>query len=224
MRRSLACLLALLMLLSLAACGRGESAGQPQTGNGAQAAPRPGAADAPESETAPAPVYDGSYRRVKITADNWRDYFELREIPLYTVTQGDVIAQVCQCYCVVLREEYLPYLNPTGNYSVKFTLRFDLYIDTMDIDTNERVYRHTDDLFYAVQTDKNATFDRYALPGSAYGADASEYSGFSNAFFTGYCTLHTGDQLGNNRVWSGFYIDLSQVELLSVSGDLELGG
>ena len=75
-----------------------------------------------------------------------------------------------------------------------------------------------------MQTDKNATFDRYALPGSAYGADASEYSGFSNAFFTGYCTLHTGDQLGNNRVWSGFYIDLSQVELLSVSGDLELGG
>ena len=75
-----------------------------------------------------------------------------------------------------------------------------------------------------MQTDKNATFDRYALPGSAYGADASEYSGFSNAFFTGYCTLHTGDELGDNRVWSGFYIDLAKARVESVSGWISLGG
>ena len=94
----------------------------------------------------------------------------------------------------------------------------------MDINTNEGVYRHTDDLFYAVEATKSAVFDRGALPGSAYGGDASAYDGFSNAFFTGYCALHSGDELGENRVWSGFYIDLSRVTLESVSGELELGG
>ena len=220
MKRILALLLALLCLLSLCACGKkSESA----------AAPLPGGAPTGEtagettqgSAVAPtaAPVYSGDYHRVAITPDNWRDYFELKEIPLYTVTQGDVIAQVCQNYCVVLREEYQPYLNPKGNYRVEFRFRFDLYIDTMDIDTNEGVYGHTDDLFYAVETSKSAVFDRTALPGSAYGADASLYDGFSNAFFTGYCVLHA-----ESRVWSGFYIDLGKVTLESVSGELELGG
>lgn len=211
------CLLALCCLLSLCACsGGGETA---QTA-GEPAAPQGGAAAAaPGGTGAEAPAYTGSYHRVTITADNWADYFELKEIPLYTVTQGDVIAQVCQNFCVVLREEYLPYLKPNGSYKVDFSFRFDLYIDTMDINTNEGIYRHTDDLFYAVETTKSAVFDSSALPGSAYGGDASAYEGFSNAFFVGYCALHA-----ESKVWSGFYIDLSKVTLESVSGALELGG
>ncbi|MBR0355797.1 MAG: hypothetical protein IJK35_10525 [Oscillospiraceae bacterium] len=219
------CLLLAVLLLLLCACGsEGGESTAPTTGEqpviGGQT--QPGGEGAP-SPTA-APVYTGDYRRVDITADNWGNYFELKEIPLYTVTQGDVIAQVCQNYCVVLREEYLPYLKPNGNFRVEFDVSFDLYIDTMDIDTNEGVYRHTDDLFYAVDTTKHASFDRSALPASAYGADASLYTGFSNAFFTGYCTLHSGDELGETRVWSGFYIDLSKARVESVSGYLELGG
>ena len=218
MKRILSLLLALCCLLSLCACGSGENGallpagrpGRPQ--NGAAAPAQNGSGTAASN-------YSGKYHRVAITADNWADYFELKEIPLYTVTQGEVIAQVCQNFCVVLREEYLPYLNPNGNYRVEFSFRFDLYIDTMDINTNEGVYGHTDDLFYAVETTKNAVFDRYALPSTAYGGDASLYEGFSNAFFTGYCSLHP-----ESRVWSGFYIDLSQVTLESVSGELELGG
>lgn len=220
MKRILSLLLALLCLLSLCACGRSgadpdaqPAQPRPQTDSSAPAA-EDGAA-APTS----APVYSGSYRRVKITAENWRDYFELKEIPLYTIVQEEVIAQVCQNFCVVLREEYLPYLNPSGSWHVDFSFRFDLYIDTMEIDTNEGVYGHTDDLFYAVETTKSARFDRAALPAAAYGGLASDYEGFSNAFFTGYCALHA-----ESRVWSGFYIDLSKVTLESVSGELELGG
>ena len=219
------CLLLTVLLLLLCACGsEGGESTAPTTGG----QPVIGGQTQPDGEGAPsptaAPVYTGDYRRVDITADNWANYFELKEIPLYTVTQGDVIAQVCQNFCVVLREEYLPYLKPNGNFRVEFDVSFDLYIDTMDIDTNEGVYRHTDDLFYAVNTTKHASFDRSALPASAYGADASLYTGFSNAFFTGYCTLHSGDELGETRVWSGFYIDLSKVRVESVSGYLELGG
>lgn len=217
MKRILALLLALICLLSLCACGQKQQSAAPQEGQ-SQSAPA-----APDQTAAPAaPANSGSYRRVEITADNWRDYFVLREIPLYTVTQGEVIAQVCQNFCVVLRDEYVPLLRPDGNYRVDFSFRFDLYIDTMDIDTNTGHYAHTDDLFYAVETTKNAVFDRAALPASAYGGDASLYAGYSNAFFTGYCTLHTGDELGNNRAWSGFYIDLDQVTLESVSGEIEL--
>ena len=218
MKKFLSLLLALCCLLSLCACSSEES-GTSQTG-GSPFRPQNGAAAPAQNGTGTAASsYSGKYHRVAITADNWTDYFELKEIPLYTVTQGDVIAQVCQNFCVVLREEYLPYLNPNGNYRVEFSFRFDLYIDTMDINTNEGVYGHTDDLFYAVETTKSAVFDRQALPGAAYGGDASLYDGFSNAFFTGYCALHA-----ESRVWSGFYIDLSQVTLESVSGELELGG
>ena len=221
MKKLLSLLLALCCLLSLCACSAG---GETQPGGAPSGPQGDGTAAAPGGAGAAAPAYTGRYHRVTITADNWSNYFELKEIPLYSVTQGEVIAQVCQNFCVVLRDEYLPYLKPAGNYRVEFSFRFDLYIDTMDINTNEGVYRHTNDLFYAVETTKNAVFDRNALPGSAYGGDASAHEGFSNAFFTGYCVLHTGDELGNNRVWSGFYIDLSQVTLESVSGSLELGG
>lgn len=215
-------LLALCCLLSLCACSAGGGSAQP---GGSPSRPQGGAASPAQDGTgASAPAYSGRYHRVTITADNWTNYFELKEIPLYTVTQGEVIAQVCQNFCVVLRDEYLPYLKPNGSYKVDFSFRFDLYIDTMDINTNEGVYRHTDDLFYAVETTKSAVFDKNALPGAAYGGDASAYEGYSNAFFTGYCSLHSGDELGDNRVWSGFYIDLSQVKLESVSGTLELGG
>lgn len=223
MKRVCLVLLAVLLMISLSACGeKSESPAEPPADGVPSTLPAENS-DAPAGEIAPAatpaPVYSGSYHRVDITADNWTDYFELKELPLYTVSQGEVIAQVCQYYCVVLREEYLPYLKPAGNYRVDFSFSFDLYIDTMDIDTNEGVYRHTDDLFYAVETTKGASFDRYALPSAAYGADASAYAGFSNAFFTGYCALHA-----ESGVWSGFYIDLSQVRLESVSGYLELGG
>lgn len=217
MKRILTLLLALCCLLSLCACSKG-GADTPQSA-GAPSRPQSGTAPSGQGGTDAAPAYSGSYHRVTITKDNWTDYFELKEIPLYSVTQGEVIAQVCQYFCVVLRDEYLPYLKPVGNYRVEFSFRFDLYIDTMDIDTNEGVYRHTDDLFYAVETTKSAAYDRHALPSSAYGGDASAYQDFSNAFFTGYCALHA-----ESRVWSGFYIDLSKVTLESVSGSLELGG
>lgn len=222
MKKILSLLLALCWLLSLCACSAGVGGGEDRAG--APSRPQSGAAPAQDGTEASAPNPSGKYQRVTITADNWTNYFELKEIPLYTVSQGEVIAQVCQYFCVVLRDEYLPYLKPNGNYRVEFSFRFDLYIDTMDINTNEGVYRHTDDLFYAVEATKSAVFDRSALPSSAYGGDASAYDGFSNAFFTGYCALHSGDELGENRVWSGFYIDLSQVTLESVSGELELGG
>lgn len=219
MKRLVILLLAALMLVSLCACTAQQGGSAQQSGSfGAKPQQQSGGGQPTQGEEQ-APAYSGSYHRVKITTDNWADYFELKEIPLFTVSQGEVIAQVCQYYCVVLREEYLPYLKPGSSASVQFEVLFDLYIDTMDIDTNEGVYRHTDDLFYAVQTSKKAVFDRYALPASAYGADASGYAGFSNAFFTGYCALHA-----ESKVWSGFYIDLSQAQVLSASGELELGG
>lgn len=222
MKRILALLTAVCLLAALCACGKAvkEEQGAP-AGSGFRRDPNEvtPVEEAAAERAKEKPAGSGRYRCVPITADNWREYFELQEIPLYEVTGEEVIATVLQTYCVTLREEYLPELKPGGSYAVDFKLRFDLYIDTLDIDTNERYYRHTDDLFYAVQADKSATFDRYALPGSAYGADQSQYGGYRNAFFTGYAMLHA-----ESKVWSGFYIDLDRVEMLEVSGYLELGG
>ncbi len=215
MKRVILLLLAVLLLTGLCACGKTEESDQTQETAEEQTKGNP-------VRTTPAPTENvrtdpTDYQRVEINEDNWRDYFELKEIPLYTVSQGEVIAAVWQAYCVVAREEYVPYLRPDGDYKVSFSFTFDLYIDTMDINTNEGVYRHTDDLFYAVETTKNAVFDRNALPAAAYGADAGLYPARSNAFFSGQCMLHA-----ESRVWAGFYIDLSQVKLESAEGYIEL--
>ena len=62
---------------------------------------------------------------------------------------------------------------------------------------------------------KSAVFDRYALRFSAYGTDFSLYHGYSNAFFSGWANINM-----ESKVWSGFYINLDQVQLNSVSGTL----
>ena len=133
------------------------------------------------------------------------------------LTSTGVIAQVYQTYCVVLRDEYLSALEPEGDYSVSFEFTFDLYVNTLAVDTKNYDYGHTDDLLFAVVADKTAVFDRNALPYSAYGTDHSLHSGYSNAFFTGWATIHP-----DSKVWSGFYIDLDQVTLVSASGTLRL--
>lgn len=218
MKKILALLAAICLLLALAACGKAVS--EPAQSGAAPGdrteAQEPGG-EKPRATAAPA--RSGSYHRVEITAENWEQYFELKEIPLYVVSGEDVIALVYQNYCVELRDEYLPDLKPNGNYRVQFTFRFDLYVDTLDVNTEERLYRHTDDLLYAVQAEKSAVFDKTALPASAYGADHTLYTDYGNAFFIGYAMLHP-----ESRVWSGFYMDLSKVEPVKVSGYLELGG
>ena len=213
----------LLLCLSLALCACGKKSGQLS-----EETPSPEFQPTPEAWTAAPeePLYPAAtaavpdhrnYHRVEITAENWKDYFQLREIPLYSITNSGVIAQVYQTYCVVLRDEIQPLVKPEGEYSVTFSLTFDLYVNTLKVDTKNYTYAHTDDLLYAVKATKSATFDCNALAYSAYGTDHSRYSGYSNAFFTGWATIHP-----ESKVWSGFYMDLSQVQLESVSGYLEL--
>ncbi len=223
MKRLICLLLALTLCLSLCACGKkaGEAPAEEEPEEEElPAIPTPELIIlAPEEVSAtPAPTPDTRpYHRIEITASNWNTYFQLREIPLYSITSSGVIAQLCQTYCVVLRDEYLDVVKSDGDYSVSFTFTFDLYYNTLKVDTRNYVYGHTDDLMYEVTATKSAVFDRYALRYSAYGTDHSRYSGYSNAFFSGWANIHP-----DSKVWSGFYIDLSQVKLESVSGCLDL--
>lgn len=215
-KRAACAILAGLLSLSLWGCGRKETEEetlQPLPAPAVSAVPEPTPAPSPRAQTFPR----SSYRSVEITAENWSDYFELKEIPLYTSNSSGAISTVTQYYCVVLREGYQPYLDPEWEGRVEFQLSFDLYINRLDIDTKEYRYGHTDDLLYAVDTVKTAVFDRNALPASAYGGDRDRYSGFSNAFFSGQANLNV-----DYKVWTGFYIDLSQVRIDSVSGSVSL--
>ena len=208
MKRWITILLAAALGLSLCACGKKNET----------EAPAP-TEDADITTPAPEARRDLRYRREEITAENWDRYFELAEVPLYSITSAEVIAQVYDNYCVVLRDEYVPYINPEGDYRVDFEFAFDVYVNTLDVDTRHYTYRHTDDLLYATATTKTAVFDRFALYKSAYGADQSEHKNYSNAFFSGWATIHP-----DSKVWSGFYIDLSAVRLVSVQGSIELAG
>ena len=231
MKRLFCIVIALALCLSLCACGSAGEEEPAPTEEGLEQTlilPRPeeqtSASEGSEAVVTPPPTPDARpWHRVEITADNWSQYFQLREIPLYSITSSGVIAPVYQTYCVVLRDEYLDLAKGDGDYSVDFSFSFDLYYNTLDIDTKNYQYRHTDDYGFPgnpmkeATATKSAVFDRYALRYSAYGTDHSRYSGYSNAFFTGWANIHP-----DSKVWSGFYIDLSKVTLESVSGYLEL--
>ncbi len=222
MKRFLCICLILALCLSFCACGKKAAeipAAPEEEETVAVPTPEPWTA-APEwtpEPTAESTPDTRSFHRVDITADNWNTYFQLREIPLYSITNSGVIAQVYQTYCVVLRDEYLDKAKGDGDYSVDFSFSFDLYYNTLKVDTREYTYGHTEDLMFEVSATKSATYDRFALRYSAYGTDHSRYHGYSNAFFTGWANIHP-----DSKVWSGFYIDLNAVKLESVSGYLEL--
>ena len=223
MKRLFCLIAALALCLSLCACGKKkEPEPEPTPAEAEQVLIMPTAEDGTASPEdvppTPAPTPDTrSFHQVQISPENWSQYFQLREIPLYSITSSGVIAQVYQTYCVVLRDEYLDQVKGDGDYSVSFTFSFDVNYNTLDVDTKNYRYGHTSDIMYEVSATKSAVFDRYALRYSAYGTDHSRYSGYSNAFFTGWANINM-----ESKVWSGFYIDLSQVRLDSVSGYLEL--
>lgn len=227
MKRLICIVLALALSLSLCACGRsaGERAPTPAPEE-LPVLPTPEVALlTPEESTAtPPPTPDTRpYHQVEIGPANWDTYFQLREIPLYSITNSGVISQVCQTYCVVLRDAYVDQVIGGGDYRVEFSLSFDVYYNTLDVDTKNYHYGHTDDFGYdgaplkEASATKTAVFDSRALPYSAYGTDYSRYSGYSNAFFSGWANINM-----ESKVWSGFYIDLSQVKMESVSGILYL--
>lgn len=203
MKRILAVLLICSLCLSLCACGKKQEEA---------------AAAVPEAVETVTPVQmERSYRSYEITSENWNMFFEIAEIPLYILTSTDIISQVCQNYCVVLKDEYLPYLNPEGDYSVRFDVSFDIYVETLDIDTVHYTYRHMGDILYATNATKTAIFNRSALPKSAYGTDYNARVGYANAFFNGWAQMQA-----ESKVWAGFYIDPASVQMVSVSGTIEL--
>ena len=226
MKRLVCLLLAIALCLSLCACGKKtEEALSAEEAEEPPQVPAPEVAilvPAEEVSATPAPTPDTRpSHRIEIGPGNWETYFMLREIPLYSITSSGIIAQVCQTYCVVLRDEYRDQVISDGDYRVEFSFTFDVYYNTLDIDTKNYKYGHTNDFGYAgspmkeATATKSAVFDRYALKTSAYGTDFSRYHGYSNAFFSGWANINM-----ESKVWSGFYIDLSQVRLESVSGIL----
>ena len=72
-------------------------------------------------------------------------------------------------------------------------------------------------MIYAGNATKSAIFDRSALPKSAYGTDYNARVGYSNAFFSGWAVVQP-----ESKVWAGFYINLASVQMLDVSGTIEL--
>ncbi len=227
MKRFVCICLLLALVLSLCACGKKKQEEPAPPEEEEVVVPTPEAWNAaPEDSPEPTPEATPdtrSFHTVEITPDNWSSYFQLREIPLYSITSSGVIAQVYQTYCVVLRDEYLDQVKGDGDYSVDFSFTFDVYYNTLDIDTKSYTYKHTDDFGYPdapmkeATATKTAVYDRFALHFSAYGTDYSRYHGYSNAFFAGWANINM-----ESKVWSGFYIDLNQVKLESVSGYLEL--
>ena len=215
MKKIVSLLLFASLCLSLCACGRKETlpAGTGQTSE--YPLPTETISDAVQ-ET---PVYT-HYDSIEITRDNWNTYFEICEIPLFILNPNGGIREMVQNYCVALREEFAHRMRTIGAYQVDFTIGFDVYVETLDIDLDAHSYAHTSDMLYALRAEHNCAFTARALPKSAAGGTYADYltnlaPAYRNAFFSGSAHYTDG-------VWAGFYVDLNTVEVVSVQGTLEL--
>ena len=211
--KRLYCLLLLLCLVpALCACGRDKNA---------PIDPGLKVDNTIPTQVTPTPLLTRSVS-VPITMDNWGDYFQIREIPLYLYNPNGGVLELKQFYCVVLRDEYAHRMLTHGDFRVDFEIGFDVYVNQLDYDKENNVFLHTDDLFYAVRADHTCAFTAMALPASASGSSYGSYAqslstgSFDNAFFTG--TAHYTD-----GVWAGFYVDPASIEVLAASGTLDLG-
>ena len=98
MKRLICIILALCLGLSLCACG--QKAGEPAPTEAPEETPvlpTPEVAlltpEGEETVVTPPPTPDTRpSHRVEITLSNWETYFQLREIPLYSITSSGVIA------------------------------------------------------------------------------------------------------------------------------------
>ena len=202
------------LCLALCACGKGKT-GPAEPGRLTET-PIPTALP----EAAPQTFYS-RYEQIPITADNWNTYFEISEVPLFILNPNGGVRELVQNYCVTLREEFMHRMRLDGGYAVQFTIGFDVYVDTLDIDLDNRSFRHTDDLLFALRAEHPCSFTARALPKSASGGTYADYllnlaPMYKNAFFSG--SAHYSD-----GAWAGFYVDLATVEVLSAEGTLELG-
>lgn len=214
MKKLLSLLLLLALCLTLCACGKKDKASEEATSE----YPLP-TESLPEVTQEP-PVYT-HYDSIEITPENWNTYFEICEIPLFILNPNGGIREMVQNYCVALREEFAHRMRTIGAYQVDFTIGFDVYVDTLDIDLDARSYMHTSDMLYALRAEHSCAFTARALPKSAAGGTYTDYlvnlaPAYRNAFFSGSAHYTDG-------VWAGFYVDLSTVEVVSVQGTLELG-
>ena len=204
------------LCLTFCACGRGRE--QPAETGTTSEYPLP--TEALPQVTQEPPSYQRS-EMIEITPENWSTYFEICEIPLFILNPNGGIREMVQNYCVTLREEFSHRMRTIGAYEVDFTISFDVYVDTLDIDLDARSYAHTSDLLYALRAEHSCAFTAKALPKSAAGGTYADYlvnlaPAYRNAFFSGSAHYTDG-------VWAGFYVDLSTVEVVSVQGTLELG-
>ncbi len=208
MKKLFLLLMAFTLCLTLCACGKQEAAPA-----------EPGiVSPTPAAET---PVVYSRVESIPITAENWNVYFELSEVPLFILNPNGGVRELVQNYCVTLREEFAHRMRTEGSYKVDFTIGFDVYVDTLEIDLDNRAFSHTDDLLYALRAEHNCSFTARALPKSAAGGTYADYlfnlaPQYRNAFFSGSAHFTDG-------VWAGFYVDLATVEVLSAEGTLELG-
>lgn len=211
MKKLLSLVMLLALCLALCACGKGRA--QP-------AEPGMTIETPVYIEPTPTPGYS-RYDSIPITMENWATYFEISEVPLFILNPNGGVRELVQNYCITLREEFMHRMRMDGSYQVAFTVAFDVYVDTLDIDLDNRSFVHTDDLLYALRAEHECSFTARALPKSAAGGTYGDYlfdlaPQYRNAFFSG--SAHYSD-----GVWAGFYVDLATVQIVSVSGTLELG-
>lgn len=132
MKRTLSLILALILCLSLCACGGGEQNNETQdggnstinNGNGSTHAPESGTTNTTENtENTPKSI------TVEITPDNWSEYFEIVESREYVVDDFGDFLYVTRRWDLVLKKDY----SIQNNYKLIMEVQYNTYYTDYEV-------------------------------------------------------------------------------------------
>lgn len=104
---------------------------------------------------------------ITITLDNWNQYFEVRESPVWEEDAFGEAETFRARYCLFLKDEYRGRIDETKESSVAFAFEYDWILADIEVDYNTREFSYTGKVHEYSQGKERTTFvvDTWMLMG-----------------------------------------------------------
>ena len=93
------------------------------------------------------PLYQNTRRpvsnEVEITSDNWQQYFEVKESPLWEENAFGEAETLYVRYCLFLKDEYKDKVDESKESAVAFAFEYDWILADIEINYETREYSYT---------------------------------------------------------------------------------
>lgn len=151
--------------------------------------------------------YLARYKTIEITPENWSEYFEIVEVPLFCDNDFNEVECFFIAHCVVLKENFTPQLCADSDFEVLFEIEYDCSLVSLDVDVVAHTFSHMNDSSYFGREKGTAKYTLNALTSASCGmvfTDFNEITAFpiENAFVSYYVYYNAGEGSWiSNGIW-----------------------